>query len=280
MSTERLFVGQSFTPQLRGVNLVPPATPSWSTGTDAEIIELLAKHYAGEINLHDIWNIGDTRTVRLSAMPATGVGESHVEQDVEFQLVNAGGKYLADGTECAFIVQQKGTLGKNNANNSYDMFVERGYMNPASAADSNIGSNVGGWKDCARRAWCNSVYRNAVPSSIRDIFKLHVNKTSQGNKLTTFDETEDYFALPAEYNVFGRTSKSVSGEDTVYWTYYQTSENRIKRVSSSNILDLWWIRSPVARVTSAFCAVDTKGEGDYVNGNSHYTYGIAPFGCI
>lgn len=268
MSTERLFVGQSFTPQLRGVNLVPPAGPkivSWSEGTDAEIAALLDAHYAGTVNLHEIWNVGDTRTVHLSAMPATGVDESHVEQDVEFQLVNAGGKELADGRECAFIVQLKDLL--TNGNNE----TENGYMN-------STNTNVGGWKGCARRAWCNNVFRNALPETTRNLFKLHKNKTSQGNKLTTLDETEDYFALPCDYNIFGTNSGAVAGEDTVHWSYYDTVEKRQKYPRNNSTYDWWWLRSPVRTITYYFCCVNRTGIDD--SDEAVNTIGLAPFGTI
>ena len=266
MSTERLFVGQSFTPQLRGVNLVPPAgTPSWSTGTDAEIAEALAKHYAGEINLHEIWNIGDTRTVHLSAMPATGVGESHVEQDVEFQLVNAGGKELADGTECVFVVQLKDVL--TDANGNY----EGGYMN-------STRTNVGGWKECARRAWCNDVFRNALPETTRSIFKLHKNKTSQGNKLTTLDETEDYFALPCTYNIFGSTWWGGSDEDPTRWSYYDTDEKTVKYPRGNSSSCYWWFRSPSRSDVEGFCRAEYNGF--FSTSRATITYGLAPFGTI
>ena len=262
MSIERLFVKSSFTPQLRGGNLVPPAVKGWGEASDAEVAEYLQKHYAGEINLHEHWNIGDTRTVHLSAMPATGVGESHVEQDVEFQIVNAGGKELADGTECAFIVQLKGVLTGTNGNH------EGGYMN-------STGSNVGGWKNCARRVWCNNIFRAALPEATRNFFKLHKNKTSRGNSLTTLDETEDYFALPCSYNIFGDGVTSWSGgadEDPVQWAYYDTQEKRKKYPQS-----FWWMRSPYRDIDYNFCIVKYDGTLNYVGANNG---GLAPFGTI
>ena len=270
MSTKRLFVGQSFTPQLRGVNLVPPATPkivSWSEGTDAEIAAMLDAHYAGTVNLHEIWSIGDTRTVHLSAMPATGVGESHVEQDVEFQLVNAGGKELADGTECAFVVQLKDVLTDENNE------MEGGYMNSAY-------SNVGGWKECARRAWCNNVFRAALPEAIRNLFKLHKNKSLQGDYSALIDEVEDYFALPSAYNIVGSSSSSfvVSGEDVVQWSYYDTTEKRKKYTRRNRILSSWSLRSPQKQTGANFCRI--KGNGDLDAALSNEELGLAPFGTI
>jgi len=46
---------------------------SFASGTDQELADMLAAHYAGDIDIHDYWSVGDTRTVSLSAMDATYV---------------------------------------------------------------------------------------------------------------------------------------------------------------------------------------------------------------
>ena len=283
MSTERLFVNSSFKPQLRGVNLVPPVPKivSWSDGTDAEIAALLDAHYAGTVNLHEYWNIGDTRTVHLSAMPATGVNESHVEQDVEFQLVNAGGKELANGRECAFIVQLEKVLCYIRQSNGQNLKTgETGYMN-------DVESNIGGWKDCARRTWCNSIFRSALSEETRGLFKLHKNKTTQGNQLLTLDETEDYFALPCAYNIFGDDSGDKSGgsdEDAIHWAYYIDTtgftNKKDKGGQGINSGITWWLRSPNIKNSTEFLSVYW---GNLTPGaiRANYTYyGLAPFGTI
>lgn len=279
MANKHLSVKVGFVPQLHGVELVPPESPpSWSTGTDAQIAEALAKHYAGNINLHEYWNVGDTRTIHLSAMAATGangVRESHVEQDVEFQIVNAGGKELANGTECAFIVQLKNVL-TNNSNQA-----ENGYMNPL---DSSVGAglNVGGWKECKRRIWCNTIFRDSLPESARSLFKLHKNMTSQGNALTTLDETEDYFAFPAFYNVFGKVynSPAVDGEDTIRWSYYDTEGNRKKYPKNNATPRPYWFRSPYKDNKYSFCC-SGNSSNVYSTKTAEDVYtGFAPFGCI
>ena len=274
MSTERLFVGQSFTPQLRGVNLVPPATPkivSWSEGTDAEIAALLDAHYAGTINIQDYWNVGDTRTIHLSAMNAIGVSESHREQDVDFQIVNVGGKTLADGvTECAFIVHLKDALTDINGD------IESGNMHSS-------GSNIGGWRDCARRVWCNSIFKEALPEGIRSIFKLHLNDSGRGNSDPYVYTTEDYFAIPCEYNIFGgasRRSYSWNEDYPSYWSYYDSDERRIKYFrGTNNPVSVWWLRS-VPSGKSAYYRMDNTGKINTATGLATTNAGIFPFGVI
>ena len=168
--------------------------PEWSSGTDEEIITALEKHYNDEIDLTEYWSVGDERIIHLNAMSATNVGESHVAQDITMVLMNVGGKTLTTPinghTECAFIVGQKDLLANNGT-------AEKGYMNSS--------SNTYGWYKMSRRTWCNSTYKNAFPSTIVSIFKEHQNVTGtlDGTGSTT---SNDYFALPAEKEVFGTST--------------------------------------------------------------------------
>ena len=238
---------------------------TWTDGTDEQIAAMLEAHYAGEINIHDYWAVGDERTVHLSAMSATGVDESHVEQDVTMVLMNEGGKTLSDGTtECAFIVGQKNMLAN-------DGHHEGGYMNSAN-------TNAGGWKDCARRTWCNSVYYNAIPSGFKALLKEFTNQSGLGNNSSSgVEDTKDYCALPAEIEVFGSTTYSVSGEGSLF-KYYETSANRIKKQGDSGEASYWWERSPRSGNSTRFCCVSSES-----NTNISYAsdaFGLAPFFVI
>lgn len=239
------------------VKLVP-----WSTGSDAEIKDMVDAYHSGDLSLSDIqsvWNIGDEREVRLSAMAATGVGETHAAQTVKFILLNFGGKTFTDNTECLAVVGQKNCL------------AETGYIN-------DDGSNTGGWNGCDRRTWCNNVYKAAIPSDFRDLFKQFNNLSGTGGNSTSGTQnTVDYFALPAEIEVFGSKTYSVSGEGSQF-KYYETTVNRIKKLGDSSSSTIWWLRSPVSGHNLSFCNVGTDAR---VRGKqSSYTDGLAPFGCI
>lgn len=237
-----------------------PTIVTWADGTDAEIAAMLEAHYAGLIDVTAIWNVGDERVVSLSAMETTGVGESHVAQDVTMVLMNVGGKTLTGGGTCAFIVGQKHSLN------------ETGYMNSSN-------TNSGGWDSCARRTWCNSVYKNALPSTLVGIFKQHQNITANGSSSSSSTITSsDYFALPSEKEVFGSTTyaNATAESSNTQFKYYETSSNRIKNVNGS--ADRWWERSPGDGDSSHFCSVGSDGNASY--GNASYNRGLAPFGVI
>lgn len=205
---------------------------TWADGTDAEIAAMLNAHYAGQINIYDYWDVGDERTVHLSAMSATGVGESHVAQDVTMVLMNKGGKTLTGGGTCAFIVGMKNLLENNGQS-------EGGYYN-------STATTAGGWNGCARRTWCNSVFKDAVPSTLVGIFKEHQNITADGTGASTAT-SNDYFALPAEKEIYGTNTyaNSTAESSLSQFKYYETTSNQIKHVTG-NPANSYFTRSPVS----------------------------------
>lgn len=243
---------------------------TWAEGTDAEIVAMVNAADAGMINLADYWSVGDERQVTLSAMNATGVGESHVEQTVTFVLMHQGLYELVDGKTCNFIVGQKNGL------------AETGYIYPSTNYE-------GSWDECARRTWCNNVYYNAIPGTLRGIFKQFKTVTIERYDGNTNKISEDWFALPAVKEVFGGTATS-SGSDTKFsnltefnaltqFDYYKTSANRIKKNGDSGSAADWWERSPRYNVNSYFLNVDSGGSESFTKFVSANLL-LAPFGCI
>ena len=236
------------------VKIVP-----WSTGTDEQIAAMVAAADAGEIVLSDYWSAGDTRTVQLSAMAAEGVGESHAAQSVEFVLTDPGHYTLANGKPCNFVVLQK------------DCLKEPGYINSSD-------TNSGGWNGCARRTWCNSVYRNAIPSTLRGIFKQFTTYAANGDGSSSV-ASSDYFALFSEKEVFGSTTYANSSAESqnTQLDYYNASNNRIKHLNGGGTYS-WWERSPASENPTKFCRVNASGATTARAAKSQN--GVAPFGCI
>ena len=249
-------------------------TVTWAGGTDEEIVAMVEAADQGLIILSDYWAVGDTRTVQLSAMSATGVGESQSAQEVDLVLMHAGGYELNEAvasgrTTCSFIVGQK------------DSLATAGYMNSSN-------TNSGSWDGSARRAWCNSVYKNALPSTLLPIFKQFKTITAQTYNGSTNQESVDYFALPAAKEVFGGSATS-AGDATSHsnltefnalfqFDYYKTASNRVKKLGKTGTANLWWERSPNYSTSLYFCRVYSDGTAD--TGDASTSFGLAPFGCI
>ena len=246
----------------------PVKIVTWADGTDAEIVAMVNAADAGSINLADYWSVGDERQVTLSAMEATGVGESHVEQTVTFVLMNSGGKTLVNATpsgrsECSFIVGMKNGL------------AEKGYMNSSD-------TNNGGWDECARRTWCNNVFKNSIPSTLQEIFKQHHNVTSWSGSSTR--DSTDYFALPAEKEIFGSVSEANATAESslTQFQYYVTPANRLKKAGGGQTYDLWFSRSRDDSSPNMFCVVNNNTDPTYQPGGAHASDAnlISPFGVI
>lgn len=236
---------------------------TWATATTSELTSMVDAADKGYIDLYEDcgWRVEQERTVHLPAMSATGVGESHAAQDVILVLSHRGGKTLttptASGrTTCSFQFDVK------------DCLKEKGYINSGN-------TNAGGWTSCARRAWCNNVFKNAMLNALGSIFKQFQNKTSAGGGSSTINTDNDFFALRSEMEIYGTTTYSAAGEGSQV-DYYKTTANRIKKVNSS--ASDWWERSPITSTTADFCIVTDSGNSVYTNAYS--TYGISPFGVI
>lgn len=234
---------------------------TWAAGTDEQIVAMIAAADKGLINLADYWSVGDERQVTLSAMGATGVGESHAEQTVTMVLMHQGLYQLVGGGTCNFIVGQK------------NGFATRGYMN-------SLDTNDGSWDGCARRTWCNEVYYNAIPDTLRPIFKKFKTVTAETYNGSTNKTSEDYFALAAEKEIFGTCNNSNSTEASALtqFDYYKTEANRIKKQGDNGSNYSWWMRSPYINGSSDFCLVYANGTVNSY-GASHNRL-VAPFGCV
>lgn len=243
---------------------------SWANATDEMIVSMVAAADAGEIDLSQYWAVGDERTVHLSAMPATGVDESHVAQDVKLVILNKGGKTLSNGKECNFIVGLKNSL------------KAPGYM--------HVNTNTISWDGCVRRAWCNNVFKNSIPPTLLPIFKQHVNKTATYPNSSTTTDSVDWFALAAGKEVFGTEASSGTSYGGGYssysesqvlsqFEYYKTRANRIKiSGEGTSAANPWWERSPHYNYHGNFCYVSSLGDATHTEANTNKW--IAPFGCI
>lgn len=236
----------------------------WSTGSDADLAATIAAANSGTVDLTKIWNVGDTRSVRLSAMAATGVGESHVSQDVQVVLMHKNWVDANDVTH-PFLWGLKDGLANGTSG-------EYGYMNSSS-------SKSGGWNACQRRTWCNNVFFKALPQYLQDATGVTAVKAADGSGSSTAVSSDRCF-LPNERMVFGSNgyanSTAESGIKQVEW--YKTSSNRVKHCGPKGSANYWWLCSPGSGYSSYFCSVD--GSGGASNDTALSNYLLAPGGCI
>ena len=188
-------------------------------------------------------------------------------QTATFVLMNEGGVTLANGKECSFVVGQKNAL------------LEQGSMNYGTRNNPSL--PTGGWAGSERRTWCNSSYYNAIPISIRPIFKQFICKAAgaAGSNYALSNST-DYFALPAEFEVFGVRESATTAEaaSLIQFEWYKNAANQIKYLGNGGTKTTWWFRSPDNFNGSYFCA--NKYMSGYNYSISWQSLGISPYGCI
>ena len=258
-----------------------PALVSWTTGTNDEITAMVNAYYNGKITLEDVksvWHLGDTRSVDLAAMEATGVGESHRAQTVQMEILDFDHDTLTTPvgsiTKALITVDLKNCLRDATVTDTTGSSnTEHGYMN-------SDGPNEGGWTSCARRTWCNNVFYNALPSYFKSLVKPVDKLTSAGNQSSIINTDSDYCFLLSEIEIFGSISYSKSGEGSQYAWFANATANKYKlpKWNSSSVSDIWWERSPTGNFSGGFCGVYNSGNADY--SLSYAPTGLAPACCL
>lgn len=253
---------------------------AFADGTDAEIAKMIEAHYAGKINIGDYWAVGDKRTIHHNAMPATGVSESHRANDYAYVIIGIEHDDLVTAingkTKAAITIQTERMLYLDTTteyNTSYNVSHECGYINGSS-------TNSGGWEGCARRTWCNNVYKKCLPTYIQNMMKQVKKLASVGSRSSTIKVSNDYAFLPSEIEVFGSIKYSFAGEGEQYQYFKNATANRYKKpyFSSNFVSGRYWERSPYSSSGNKFCHVDMDGESYY--SDVSYALGVAPCLCI
>nr|UVX77722.1 MAG: hypothetical protein [Bacteriophage sp.] len=253
---------------------------AFANGTDAEIEKMIEAHYAGKINISDYWAVGDKRTIHHNAMDATGVSESHRENDYAYVIIGIEHDDLVTAingkTKAAITIQTERMLYLDTTteyNASYNASHECGYINGSS-------TNSGGWEGCARRTWCNNVYKKCLPTYIQNMMKQVKKLTSVGSQSSTIKVSNDYAFLPSEIEIYGSTTYSYAGEGKQYQYFKNATANRYKkpRFDDSVVSGHYWERSPYFGSESRFCHVGVSGNSYY--GDASNFYGIVPCLCI
>lgn len=253
---------------------------AFADGTDAEIEKMIEAHYAGKINISDYWAVGDKRTIHHNAMDATGVSESHRANDYAYVIIGIEHDDLVTAingkTKAAITIQTERMLYLDTTteyNTSYNASHECGYINGSS-------TNSGGWEGCARRTWCNNVYKKCLPTYIQNMMKQVKKLASVGNKSSTIKISNDYAFLLSEIEIFGSTTCSYAGEGKQYQYFKNVTANKYKKpyFSSNFVSGRYWERSPYSNSEKNFCHMDINGK-PYYEGSS-YTLGLAPCLCL
>ena len=115
-------------------------------------------------------------------------------------------------------------------------------------------TNSGGWGDCLMRTSTMLTLQNGMPDTIAQVRVPYVNYEQ-----STILYSDDYMFLPAEKEVFGTRSHSITAEADALtqFAYYKNGGSKIKNISGSAVY--WWLRSVTYNLSHHFCIVATTG---------------------
>ena len=134
-------------------------------------------------------------------------------------------------------------------------------------------TNRGGWGDCLMRTSTMSTLKEGMSAPFAKVKVPYVNRNQ-----STIVYSDDYLFLPAEKEVQGARSYSMTTEANALtqFAYYKNGGSKIKSLSGSSTS--WWLRSVDYYSAGHFCSVGTSGgAGKLIASGSH---GVAPCFCV
>ena len=134
-------------------------------------------------------------------------------------------------------------------------------------------TNSGGWEKCLMRTSTMPTLQNGMPDTLALVKVPYVDYNQ-----STILYSDDYLFLPAEKEVFGTRTYSITEEANALtqFAYYKNGGRKIKSLSGSAVY--WWLRSVYYRNSYHFCYVTTAGGADFTRPSA--SNGAAPCFCV
>ena len=224
------------------ITFAPSYDPVFANNTWEQIIE--ACHNK---EVPDTWNVADQKPMTINGVA------------YQIDIIGKNHDTYSDGSGKAPLTFQL-----------HDCYGETKNMNSSA-------TNSRGWTSCAMRQThlpaILALMPTEVQSGIREVNKL----TSAGSYSANIDTTADKLFLLSEIEVFGRVSRSLSGEGTRYDYYKEGNGVRAVKKQNGNAV-YWWERSPNGSDSAHFCCVNASG-GSYSN-YANFAYSVAFAFCF
>lgn len=128
---------------------------------------------------------------------------------------------------------------------------------------NNSNTNSGGFTGSNTYRYLQNTLFSQLDPGLQSAIKPVLKKTSAGSKNTTINTNEMKIFLFSEIEVFGSITYSFSGEGSQY-NYFATKANRVKYLyNGAGNAYTWWLRSPHASSSTAFCTVSPAGGANH-----------------
>ena len=128
---------------------------------------------------------------------------------------------------------------------------------------NNGNSNDGGWQASSMRTAVMPLIKASLPTDLQTVIKTSTIYTAAGTGDIACTASDDDVFLLGEYEVFGTTSKATTQEPNYLkqYAYYSAGNSKVIYMhdSTGSAAD-WWLRSPAAGNSAAFCRVYSSGS--------------------
>lgn len=225
-----------------------------------------------------LWAVGDTKTVALSGT----VGAASLSGSYKAFILGFNHNSAKEGNNRIHF-----QFGKTTANVDV-AFCDSKYNTTGSDAAfrmNTTNTNSGGWNNSYMKKTICPAFQNALPAALRNVLKTvtkFTDNTGGGSDTASYvTSTSETIFLLAEFEVFGARTYANSAEKNSQqqYEYYRNGNSRIKyQHGATTSACYWWLRSPRASGTTAFCIVYTNGTA-YGNSAS-ISFGFAPGFCV
>lgn len=124
----------------------------------------------------------------------------------------------------------------------------------------------------------------ALPADLQNVLRKctkYTNNVGNNDTESAVTMTEDWAFLLSEWEVQGARTYANQYEQNYQqqYDYFANGNSKIKYKQTDNSTSLiWWLRSPLATVSSTFCCVGTSGGAS--GSLASYSFGFAPGFCV
>lgn len=236
--------------------------PTFANATWEDVVSAVNDHYAGSVNLADIWSVGNEKTISLAAMQGVLCSpdlepdplENHPAQTVRIKIIGIDHDTLetpVNGhTKAALTLQLTNCLS------------EKGMMSDVNPTTP--------WYYSMRMAWTNNVFTEALPTTVKNALRS-VAKVSSGT--TTYEKC----FLISMSELIG--SYTYGAEGTQY-AYYSDVNNRLKTLGDNSQVNTFWFTRTFfnSSLYYYYYGWGEYGSARYLTTSSHS--GICPAFCL
>ena len=250
------------------------------------------------------WKVGDKKLIELNGYlgNADQSGKIYVyilginhnpTQETNNRIHFTLGKHWGSYTSYSSCFVCGNTYGSHNG--SYGTTWKDYCMNPYNLNGSPISTNLGGWGSCVmRQSLLRSNYSptniveftlpSILPEDLRKVLKTctkYSNVVGNSTSSTAITDLEEYFVIPAEFEVVGSLSSDANQHEREYqkqYDYYKAGNSALRtRFRDGSRNGAYFLRTPIATSNWGFyLMVSSTLSPDYYEYNAGMSYGVAP----